>query len=119
METLGQKIGLRNPNSNNSWSVLFKEPTQMAPEYLNRSIMLSMLPRIHTRLLMKLKERSMKCLIGDYGQERFLVLKTADNQYSPYYLDRDLIKEELVKREHIPNKMEAKAIRQAKAKQRT
>jgi hypothetical protein len=65
------------------------------------------LTTIHTRKLLQWLEKARKC--GQGGYDPF-------NNGNGYCFSIELLKNELSEREHIPNKQEAKKIRQQKTK---
>jgi hypothetical protein len=79
---------------------------EVAKETERKAFAADKLPKTHTRQLLKMLRQSYK------GNGRYW---WTDSQYGPYVTD-DEIKQELAKREHIPNKIESRKIRQQKAK---
>jgi beta-N-acetylglucosaminidase len=75
----------------------------------------------HTRVLMKMRESAYRC--GGYNYATDEERTDAEIFYDPFdtqlhYVSLAQIKAELATREHVPNKREARAIRQERARRK-
>lgn len=114
-EVLGKEADLLSaPAQDLSW--YYKHDAQLYPEHLNQIVVNKVVKRIHTKKLLRMLHN-----FHPYNAPEAIFLALSRNGFyylkTPYYVTKDILKIELATRPHIPNKLEAKAIRQAKAKQ--